>query len=422
MKSAPIPRTILAILTLLAGNLAWGATEKVLYTFTDFANPGGLVFDGAGNLYGTTNNGGPEGYGYVYELSPSSYGWTRTILYTFKGGTDGNQPSEYEKLIFDKHGNLYGTTILGGQYALGNVFKLTPRKGGGWTESVIYSFNGAPAAFPESGLIFDSAGNLYGTTYGSYSCRAGTCVGTAFELSPGSSGKWNIHILHQFGVIKNDGIGPLSVLAFDAVGNLYGTTYVGGVPNCGFAQNGCGTVFRLTPASGGGWRYHLIYRFKGDADGDRPYANVITDRAGNVFGTTSLGGKNGAGCVSNAPGCGTVFELSPNSNGTWTHIVIHTFAGYPKDGGDPQDGVIVDQAGHVFGTTSLAGAYEGGVVFELTKQSSGWHETLLYQFKDKADGANPYGGLIFDSEENLYGSGLYSNGPFGPPVVFEVAP
>jgi uncharacterized repeat protein (TIGR03803 family) len=366
-------------------------------------------------LYGTTYDGGAYGYGSVYELSPSSSGWTRTVLYSFTGGKDGREPSQYEKLIFDTQGNLYGTTITGGQYALGNVFKLTPRKGGGWKESVIYSFHGTPAAYPESGLVLDSAGNLYGTTYGSYTCSAGQCVGTAFELSPTSSGGWHIHTLHRFGLSKDDGLGPVSALAFDPAGNLFGTTYAGGIPNTCYGRVGCGTVFKFTPVSGGGWRYSLIHRFKGHADGDRPYANVVSDLAGNIYGTTAFGGKDGINCAG-APDCGTVFELSPNSNGTWTNTVIHAFASYPTDGADPQDGVILDPAGHVFGTTYIQGAYERGTVFELTSQSSGWQETLLYNFKDQADGGFPIGGLVLDSAGNLYGS-TSDHG-----VVFEITP
>jgi uncharacterized repeat protein (TIGR03803 family) len=407
MKTAKVSFAALAVFVLLVSNLAWSATAKPLYTFFS-ATPQGVVFDAAGNLYGTTGQGGAYGHGSFFELSPSSKGWTQTVLYSFKGGADGSEPNG--SLVFDAHGNLYGTTSGGGdQSCLGGcgvVFELTPHTGGRWTERVGYGFNGSPASAPEAGLIFDTAGNLYGTTYGSYSCSAGQCVGTAFELSPTSNGKWNIHILHQFGVIKNDGIGPLSVLAFDPFGNLYGTTYVGGVPNCGFAQSGCGTVFKFAPDSKGGWRYSVIWRFKGGADGDRPYAGVVSDR-------------NGKYCSSSWPGCGTVFELLPNSNGTWTQSTIHTFAGYPKDGGSPQDGLVLDQAGNVFGTTISAGAFVSGTVFELSPQSSGWHETILYNFTPhNRVGSFPYGGLIVDSAGNLYGTDMGGNNSAG--VAFEI--
>ena len=421
MKTAKVSCAALAVFVLLVSNRAWGATAKPLYTFSS-DTPGGLVFDAAGNLYGATYDGGAYGYGSVFELSPSSNGWKETVLYSFKGGTDGSAPSETERLVFDARGNLYGTTVYGGDQSCdagcGVVFELTPHTGRRWAERVIYSFNGLPASAPEAGLIFDAAGNLYGTTYGSYNCSTGICVGTAFELSPTSNGKWNIHILHEFGTGKNDGIGPLSVLAFDPSGNLYGTTYVGGIPNCGFGGNGCGTVFKFTPNAKGSWRYSVIWRFKGGADGDRPYAGVVSDRAGNLYGTTALGGKNGQGCASNAPGCGTVFELLPNSNGTWTQGTIHTFAGYPKDGGLPFDGLVLDRAGNVFGTTHSAGANNLGTVFELSPRSTGWHETLLYNFTRSKVGFFPNAGLILDSAGNLYGTDLGTFNSAG--VAFEV--
>lgn len=421
MKTTHILRTALAVLVLLVSNLAWSASAKPLYTFPA-DTPGALVFDASGNLYGTTYGGGAYGHGSVFELSPSSKGWTQTVLYSFKGGADGLEPNPSESLIFDAHGNLYGTTIGGGDQSCldgcGVVFELTPHAGGQWTESVIYSFNGSPAYAPEAGVILDTSGNLYGTTYGSYSCSTGECVGTAFELSP-TSNVWNITILHEFGTYHNDGIGPLSALAFDPSGNLYGTTYAGGVPNCGFGQSGCGTVFEFTPAAKGSWRYRVIWRFKGGPDGDRPYGGVVSDRAGNLFGATALAGKNGQDCASNTPGCGTVFELSPNSNGTWTQSTIHTFAGYPKDGGVPFDRLVLDQAGNVFGTTLSAGSSGRGTVFELSPQSSGWRETLLYNFTPRNKvGFFPQAGLILDSAGNLYGTDTEGNNSAG--VAFEI--
>jgi uncharacterized repeat protein (TIGR03803 family) len=254
VRTTSILCRVVTILSLLAVNLAWGAAEDVLHRFGN-ANPGGLVFDHAGNLYGTSFDprDGSHDSGSVFELSPVSGGWKHTFLYRFKGGKDGKEPSQSETLIFDAQGNLYGTTILGGAHGVGCIFKLTPKSGGGWTESAIYSFDGKPAGYPENGVIFDSVGNLYGTTYESYKCGSKTCVGTAFQLSPASGGSWTIQILHQFGMEPNDGIGPLAALAFDPTGNLIGTTYQGGVPNCGYFQTGCGTVFQLAPASGGGW-------------------------------------------------------------------------------------------------------------------------------------------------------------------------
>jgi len=219
--------------------------------------------DAAGNLYGVSSNAGQYGYGRVFELSPSVSGWTETVLYNFTGGEDGAGPSPTQSLVFDTAGNLYGTTVDGGTLNAGTVFKLTPKGGGNWAESVIHSFLGNPGGYPESGLVLDAAGNLYGTTFGG--------SGAVFEISPQSGGTWKYRVLHRFqNRGRGDGSGPVTALAFDANGNLYGTTYAGGTLHCGLGQNGCGTVFKLTPTSGGGWLYRQIYKFKGESDGERP--------------------------------------------------------------------------------------------------------------------------------------------------------
>ncbi|HXM19918.1 MAG TPA: choice-of-anchor tandem repeat GloVer-containing protein [Terriglobales bacterium] len=411
METPKVLKSVLAVLILLFVNLAWGAaSEQVLYSFSGADGvPAGLVSDGAGNLYGTTYAGGAYSQGSVFELSPSTSGWTRSVLYSFTGGRDGRSPSESESLVFDTAGNLYGTTVRGGSGS-GTVFKLAPNGGGGWTESVIHYFKNAPAHYPESGLVFDAAGNLYGTAFGS--------PGAVFELSPTSSGPWKIRILHKFGKTRRDGIGPLAALAFDPAGNLYGTTYVGGVPKCGLGEMGCGTVFKLTPASGGAWRYSRIYSFAGGANGDRPYAGVVSDAAGNLYGTTALGGNTG--CDSNSDGCGIVFELSPNLDGTWTETLVYSFAGSAIDGGEPFSGLIFDHAGNLFGTTYIGGSSGFGTVFELTPQSGGWQETVLHNFAD-SDGQLPLVGVISNAAGNLYGTTI-TGGATGGGAAFEVTP
>ena len=219
----------------------------MLYSFinngTDGIVPdGGVIFDGAGNLYGTTFSGGTHSEGTVYELTPAGGGgWTEKVLHSFdQNGTDGAFPAA--ALIFDTAGNLYGTTAGGGTYSKGTVFELTPVGGGTWTEKVLYSFgNGTDGFSPYSGLVFDAAGNLYGTAYygGTYS------RGTVFELSPGAGGTWTEKVLHSFGN-GTDASQPFSGLTFDTAGNLYGTTEVGGAHTAG-------TVYELTPAGGGTW-------------------------------------------------------------------------------------------------------------------------------------------------------------------------
>ncbi len=278
-----------------------GWTEQVLYRFCSQANCadgqypyGGLIFDAAGNLYGTTEFGGTNGYGTVFKLTPTAGGgWTETVLHSFGSGTDGASP--FVGLIFDAAGNLYGTTTYGGTYGVGTVFELTPTAGGDWLETVLYSFgiNGlSDGGYPWAGLIFDAAGNLYGTTFygGTYN------RGTVFELTPMSGGGWTETVLHSFNPNNGtDGFNPYAGLIFDAAGNLYGTAYYGG-------SYGGGTVFELTPAAGGGWTETVLRSFGNGTDGFWPYAGLIFDHAGNLYGTTEYGGTHNYG---------TVFELTP---------------------------------------------------------------------------------------------------------------
>ena len=303
---------ILAImaLTLILGSSAWAAEQyKTIHRFNKqtgvrgFAPAGALILDAAGNLYGTTYSGGASGVGTVFELTPNLDGsWTESVLHSFNGA-DGADP--YSGLIFDAAGNLYGTTVGGGGYNAGTVFKLAPNLDGSWTESVLHSLNGTDGAHPYSGLIFDAAGNLYGTTWvgGAFG------HGTVFELTANGDGSWTESVLHAFN--GTDGAHPYSGLIFDAAGNLYGTTYYGG------GVCGCGTVFKLTPNGDGSWTESVLHAFTiGSGDGNRPRAGLIFDAAGNLYGTT----ENGGGTLR-----GTVFKLTPNGDGSWTESVLHLF-------------------------------------------------------------------------------------------------
>ena len=399
----------------------WAATnwhEKVLFNFngTDGYQPMyGLIFDAAGNLYGTAFGGGdpscgdPNGCGTVFQLTPApGGGWTETVLHSFKGyPTDGSYP--YAGVIFDAAGNLYGTTDWGGTYGGGTVFELTPTAGGGWTEKVLHSFgNGADAAFPYACLIFDAAGNLYGTTGG-----GGTYgVGTVFELSPAAGGGWTETVLHSFN--GSDGHGPEAGLIFDAAGKLYGTTAWGGTgTDC--LNTGCGTVFKLTPVAGGGWTETVLHSFS-NTDGALPFAGLIFDAAGNLYGTTQQGGSYGFG---------TVFELTPTAGGGWTETVLFSFNGNwsGRDGGLPEAGLIFDAAGNLYGTTGAGGTYAYGTAFELTPTAGGgWTETVLHSFNNNGtDGESPLAGLIFDAAGNLYGT-TGGGGTYGLGMVFELTP
>ena len=220
----------------------------MLYSFSGADGGGpvaGLIFDTAGNLYGTTEEGGAHGAGIVFELTPNGDGsWTESVLHSFNG-TDGSSP--FAGVIFDQAGNLYGTTGFGGASATGTVFKLTPNSNGSWTESVLHSFKGKDGLQPVAGVIFDQAGDLYGTTPegGAYD------YGVVFKLAPNSNGGWNETLLHTFTGGKDGGVLVAGVI-FDQAGNLYGTTRNEDRSLCG--GQGCGVVFKLTPNSNGGWK------------------------------------------------------------------------------------------------------------------------------------------------------------------------
>jgi uncharacterized repeat protein (TIGR03803 family) len=325
-----------------------------LYSFAggdDGASPDGTVIFGPdGSLYGTTSLGGGgncggQGCGTVFKLRIPATAcksaicpWTETVIYRFMGGSDGEGPA-YADLIFDKVGNLYGTTRFGGAASGGTVYELTP-SGGGWTESVIYSFNNSPDGyFPNSGVILDDAGNLYGTTY--YGGTDG--VGTVYQLTPSGSG-WAENIIHSFPGSGEDGVVPACGLIFDQLGNLYGATPAGG-------SGGGGTVFELTP-SGGNWIFAVLYNFNA---GTGPYASLTMDRAGSLYGTTFTVG---------ADGYGSVFKLT-FSGGGWTYTDLYDFTG-GNDGGNPESKPVFDANGNLYGTARLGGTYGNGVVWELT--------------------------------------------------------
>lgn len=386
---------------------AQAASEQVLYSFTDGADGGdpvaGLVFDGAGNLYGTTYYGGSSDYGTVFELTPGGGGkWTESVLFSFTGGKDGGEPNA--GLIFDAAGNLYGTTYLGGAHGHGTAFMLSPKGGGKWTEKVLHSFSGGKdGGRPSASLIFDAAGNLYGTTAegGKYE------YGAAFMLvPPGVNGKWTVTTLHSFNANGKDGYTPLAGLVFDATGNLYGTTWAGG-------KDKNGIVFELTPGANGKWTETIIHNFNpaNGKDGSSPVAGLIFDAAGNLYSTTPSGGSNRF--------YGIVFELTPGANGKWTETILHTFDDV-NGGGEPNAGLIWDAAGNLYGTTVTGGT--AGVLFELTLGGNGkWKETVLHDFKGGKDGGEPYASVIFDAAGNLYGT-TKIGGPDSSGTVFELTP
>jgi uncharacterized repeat protein (TIGR03803 family) len=317
----------------------------------------GLLRDAAGNLYGTTVYGGENGsscgavnVGCGVAFKLDKTG-KETVLHRFSGGTsDGEFPEAL--LIQDSEGNLYGTTIQGDQYDEGTAFKLD-KKG---KETILFVFDVTVGSEPFPGVISDAAGNLYGTTAGGGSCGEGT----VFELDTAGSET----VLHNF--CGGDGATPTSGLIWDGAGNLYGTTQAGGSSDV--CDGGCGAVFELSPGSGGNWTEKVLYSFcsvSGCADGENPdFARLVRDVAGNLYGTTVFGGSY-RNC--NGDACGVVFKLDQSGNET----VLHSFTG-GSDGSSPSSGLAIDAAGSLYGAARAGGdtkcdpPYGCGTVFKIT--------------------------------------------------------
>ena len=309
-------------------------TETVLHSFgsgaTDGIEPSSLIVGNAGNLYGTTEQGGAYRDGTVFRVSPTG---AETILHSFGSGTtDAAVPVD---LVMASTGNFFGLTLFGGPKGGGTVFKLS-RTGG---VTVLYAFNGAHGGGPWGGLVLGKAGNLYGTT------RSGGAHGdgTVFKVSPTGTET----VLYSGGGTANDGLLPLQ-LVMDRAGNLYGVTELGGA-------NQDGTLFKISPSG----KTTTLYSFGGTAnDGDTPERILVGKETGNLFGTTLKGGTNGDG---------TVFEFDPRSD---TETVLYSFAGGTSDGRLPMGGLVMDGAGSLYGTTSSGGAHGDGTVFKIKLAAS----------------------------------------------------
>lgn len=287
------------------------------------------------------------------------------------------------------------------------VFTTQPMQG--QTYKVIYNFTGGQdGANPEAGLIMDRAGNLYGTA----PHRGSGLAGTVYKLNPNPLG-WRFNLLYSF-TGGSDGANPSARVIFGPDGALYGTTLYGGNLNCGPYDLGCGTVFKVRPLPTAcrtvlcPWTETVLHSFQG-GDGSGPESgDLLFDRAGSIYGTTGGGG---------AYDDGTVYELTPSGSG-WTESVLHNFGG--ADGIMPRNGVILDNAGRLYGTTYAGGPNNDGLVFQLTQSGSGWTENILYSFANGNDGGYPSAGLIFDQLGNLYGAA--DDGAAGGGIVFELSP
>jgi uncharacterized repeat protein (TIGR03803 family) len=403
---------VLAMALMLPTRAAAANKFKVLYRFEVPPDAGlprsGVIFDAAGNLYGAA--GGYIFPGDVFKLKRNSDGsWTERVLYRFKE-PDGRYP--WGALIFDPAGNLYGTTVLAGNYqscsdGCGTVFELIHSSSGAWTHVALHNFTRADGAQPSAGLVFDTSGNLYGTT----SAGGAHYSGVAFKLTPNSDGTWTESVLHSFCSLKNcaDGDGPSAPLIFDSAGNLYGTANSGGT-------GGSGVVFKLMPNADGTWTEQVLHTFcslKNCADGAQPFAGLTFDTAGNLYGTTAGGGAHHSGVA---------FKLTPNSDGTWTETLLHTFAN--STGANPFAGLSFDAAGNLYGTTGHGGnPVDGGTVFKLTHNSNGrWSYSLLHVFLGNP-AFGPFGGVLLDKAGNLYGTTTEcGNGETCLGTVFEVTP
>jgi hypothetical protein len=418
MQNHKLLLVVTAIATLVLGALPAASqnltTIELLPSLTTYVN---LIPGPSGSFYGVSSGGGlarcSEGCGNVFQLTPSSGGgWTQTILHTFTGA-DGVWPQT--GLLLDHAGNLYGTTFYGGSSSegcLGNgcgvVFRLSRDLNGTWTETILYSFTGGADGQSPTGLVFGPSGSLIGTTIygGSSSCVSPGC-GVLFEVSRGSNGKWQEKVLYNF---KGGASGqnPKGIVA-NSSGDIYGAAGGGVIENaCGGVY--CGTVFEIT-GSRSGRKASLIHTFHG-ADGANVNGSLILDSAGNIFGTTQWGGKP---CAS--PGCGVVFELA-SAKGTWKEAVLYSFAN-GTDGEYPSDGLAFDAEGNLYGGTSYGGSIENcnpfldgacGQVFELSSVSGRWRINKEYATPNFY---TPVGNLLFDSSGDLFGAScdeVYFNG------------
>ncbi|HEX8816683.1 MAG TPA: choice-of-anchor tandem repeat GloVer-containing protein [Terriglobales bacterium] len=424
----PFPALLPCVtIVLLASAAEAGVQYKVLHRFAgkaDGAYPSSsLIMDSSGNLYGATSDGGSTancklGCGVVFELSPSNDQWQEKVLYTFKGETDGLEPSG--NLVFDSSGNLYGTTYGGGTgtnctpyEGCGTVFQLAPTASGPWKKTILYNFQDEGDGALPVGLTIDGKGNLFGVNI-TGSKPAGAEFGVVFEVSPPTrtGGKWKEQSVYNFQAFEVNGNPGL---IFDAHGNLFGTWF----QEFQCQPDGCGVAFELENTKNG-YEEEDLFDFHGGGDGGEPMAGLILDGKGNLYGTGNAGGNNQ----------GIAFELI-NSNGQWSENILHSFCSQNNcdDGADPLASLVFDATGNLYGTTSAGGSgcsfdFSCGVVFRLRPTAYGWDETVLHAFKGEPDGSNPEQGLIPNGNGGFYGTtargGTGANGGYG--TVFEITP
>jgi uncharacterized repeat protein (TIGR03803 family) len=376
----------------LIGSQASAQTFNVVYSFSgnsDGANPLAGLLLAQGDFYGTTSAGGNAGTGVVFKIDSSG---GESVVYSFAGGSDGASP---EAGLLWMEGALFGATTAGGSNGAGTVFRVLPSG----KEKVLYSFTGgADGADPQGTLTKDAAGNLYGTTF----AGGASGNGAVFELvHPAvTGGAWTEKVLYSFGT-GTDGINPVAGVTFDSAGNLYGTASAGG-------SYGYGTVFQLVP-SASGWSENILHQFALQNDGGVPYAGIVVNKQGRLWGAATDGGTGGGG---------TVFELTPASGGGWTFDAIYSVPGWGISGSFRN---ILLSNGKIYATTHCDGSYDAGTVYELTRSGSTWNATSLYVFTGGTDGLYSFSSLVFDSDGNLWGT-TKQGGANGEGVIFKVTP
>lgn len=383
----------LILVLLSTSSAARAKIEKVLYSFTggsDGGHPNGALIEGpTGVRYGTTTYGGnfncPLGCGTIFQLDGSNV----TVLYSFTGGADGAQP--IDGLLLDSGGNLYGTTYTGGADNFGTVFKLTPDG----VHTVLYSFTGgSDGANPNGDLVTDAQGNLYGTTIGGGTGACTGSCGVVFRLTPAG----HETVLHAFTGSAADGGNPYAGVVRDRQGNLYGTTTAGG-------SSGNGTIYQVSRRGG----EVVLHHFAGSpADGARPYDRLLLDAVDNLYGTTLTGGAD-TRC---SGGCGTVFEIAQDG----TYNLLHSFIDNLKDGTNPTAGLDADAAGNLYGTTVSGGAYGEGTLFKVTPDGD---ESIVYSFAGTPDGQTAQNRVMVKANGSIFGT-TSMGGANNQGTIFEI--
>ena len=376
--------------------------EQVLYSFSGGSDGGNaataIALDNGGNLYGTTVVGGAYACGTVFKLTPkASPPWNESVLHSFTCYSDGKNP--HGGVSFDPDGNLDGTTVAGGSggYCTGDgcgvTYQLTPA-----TENVLHAFTGANDGFgPGGAVVFDRKGNVYGTTPDGGS----NYVGVVYEIQH-SGAKWHYRVIHPFTGGDDGSVGSLGALLIDKSGSLYGVAEEGGA-------HGAGTVFELS-RKGKRWKFTTLYAFKGTPDAGSPYGGLVADKSGKLYGTTYYGGANGLGAV---------YELVPGRHGKYKERVLYSFAG-GSDGSSSTTTLAFGSSNDLYGTTSAGGGTcDCGTIFKVNAKTG--QEAVLHSFGMGKDGAYPYYGLTPDGKGNFFGSTV-AGGNFGQGAVFEFTP